>query len=203
MTRNRTRTGGFTLVELLVALLVFSLLAVMGYRGLTALLQTRTQLDLETRKYETLSRFFVRLDGQVAQAIARPIRLADGTEQAAWVGFPPNGGGLEDARLMFTRAGGVDAEGMPIAPQRLGYRLHDRQVQLLRWNRLDRAPNDKPLVDDVLDGVKEFNLRHLSSASAWTTQWPAAVSEPPLPKGVEVELVLVSGEKVVRFFSLQ
>lgn len=194
---------GFTLVELLVALLVFSLLAMAGYRGLNTILQTRAHLDRETRKYQTLSRFFTRMDGEVAQAINRPVRLPDGTEQAAWIGFPPEAGGLADAQLMFTRAGGINAEGALVPPQRLGYRLRKNAVELLRWHVLDRAPNNKPLVDAVLDGVREFNLRYLSSDLTWEKQWPLSVVNVPLPKGVEIEVVLVSGERVVRFFALQ
>lgn len=194
---------GFTLVELLVALLVFSLLAMAGYRGLNTILQTRAHLDRETRKYQALSRFFARLDGEVAQAINRPVRLPDGTEQAAWIGFPPEAGGLEDARLMFTRAGGTNAEGVLVPPQRVGYRLHKNAVELLRWRVLDRAPNNQPLVDVMLDGVREFNLRYLSSELTWEKQWPLSVVNVPLPKGMEVEVVLMSDERVVRFFALQ
>jgi general secretion pathway protein J len=193
---------GFTLVELLVALFVFSLLAMAGYRGLNAILQTRAHLDQETRKYEALSRFFARLDGEVAQAILRPVRVAGGAEQAAFVGFPPEAA-LEEARLIFTRAGGVDADGLPIPPQRLGYRLRNNAIEVLRWGKLDQAPNTQPLVDVVLPGVREFNLRYLSAAFSWGTQWPATASDPSLPKAVEVEVVLLNGEKIVRLFSLQ
>lgn len=193
---------GFTLVELLVALFVFSLLATAGYRGLRAVLETRAHLDQETRKYEALSRFFARLDGEVAQAILRPVRVAGGTEQAAFVGFPPEAA-LEEARLIFTRAGGVDADGLPIPPQRLGYRLRNNAIEVLRWGKLDQAPNTQPLVDVVLPGVRELNLRYLSTAFSWGAQWPATASDPSLPKAVEVEVVLLSGEKIVRLFSLQ
>jgi general secretion pathway protein J len=200
--RCGARARGFTLIELLVALLVFSVLAVTGYRGLDALLKTRAHVDQETRKYQALSRFFTRLDGQIGQAIARPVRLADGKEQAAWLGLLPAASALEDAQLTFTRAGGMDTDGLPIPPQRVGYRLRGHSIQLLRWPVLDRAPSTRPLVDDVLEGVAQFNLRYLSSTAAWVTQWPVSAAE-PLPKGVEVELVLTNGEKVVRLFSLQ
>ncbi len=191
--------SGFTLIELLVALLVFSLLAMAGYRGLNALLQTRAHLDQETKKYLVLSRFFTRLDEQVTQAINRPIRTANGTLQAAWVGYPATGAELEVAQLMFTRAGGENAVGGMFAPQRVGYRLRNNAIQMLRWDVLDQAPGSKPVEDTVLEGVREFNLRYLSLAMVWEKQWATIT----LPRAVEVEVVLLTGEKIVRIFSLQ
>lgn len=203
-TRRVTRQHrGFTLIELLVALLVFSLLAMAGYRGLNALLQTREHLDQETRKYLALSRFFTRLDEQVAQVINRPVRAANGVVQAAWVGYPAAGSGLEEAQMVFTRAGGVNAVGGVQPPQRVGYRLRNNAIQLLRWDVLDQAPGSKPTVDTVLEGVHEFNLRYLSPAMVWEKQWATTPSNVLPPKAVEVELLLLTGERIVRIFSLQ
>jgi general secretion pathway protein J len=191
------------LIELLVALLVFSLLAMAGYRGLNALLQTRAHLDLETRKYLALSRFFTRLDEQFAQTLNRPVRTANGTAQAALVGLPGTGSSLEQAQILFTRAGGGNAVGSVLPPQRVGYRLHKDAIQLLRWDVLDQAPGSQPLEDNVLDGVREFNLRYLSPAMVWEPQWPMTSAIVTPPKAVEVEIVLMTGEKIVRIFSMQ
>lgn len=194
---------GFTLIELLVALFVFALLAVTAYRGLNAVTQTRAHIDHETRKWQALERFFARLDGETAQVLERPVRTANGAEAPAWMGTPSAASSLEDVQLAFTRNGGFDAEGAPLPPQRIGYRLRQGKLELLRWTALDSAPYNAPSVDTVLEGVSEFNVRHLSSRLTWEKQWPVSVANNALPKGVEVELVLKSGERLVRFFSLQ
>ncbi len=196
------RDKGFTLIELLVALFVFALLAVMAYRGLNAVTQTRAHLDQQTRKWQALERFFARLDGEITQVLPRPVRTANGAEAPAWVGTPSAASSLEDVQLAFTRHGGFDAEGMQLPPQRVGYRLRQGRLELLRWTALDSAPYNAPAVDAVLDNVNEFNLRYLSSRLTWEKQWPPTATDAALPKGVEVELVLKSGEKLVRFFSL-
>src|SRR5512139_2979600 len=113
MNKRQSNARGFTLIELLVALFVFALLAVTAYRGLNAVTQTRAHLDLETRKWQALDRFFARLDGETAQALQRPVRTANGTEAPAWVGTPSATGSLEDVQLAFTRNGGFDADGAP------------------------------------------------------------------------------------------
>ncbi len=200
----KTRAAnGFTLIELLVALFVFALLAVTAYRGLNAVTQTRAHLDQQTRKWQALERFFARFDGETAQVLNRPVRTAKGTEAPAWVGASSTTGSLEDVQLAFTRNGGFDTENNPLPPQRVGYRLRQGKLELLRWTALDSAPYNAPLVDTVLEDVSEFNVRHLSSRLSWEKQWPPTPTDAGLPKGVEIELVLKSGEKLVRFFSLQ
>ncbi len=198
------KSRGFTLIELLVALFVFAILAVTAYRGLNAVTQTRAHLDQQTRKWQALERFFARLDGEIAQVLERPVRTANGAEAPAWAGTPSTAASLEDVQLAFTRNGGFDADGAPLPPQRVGYRLRQNKLELLRWTALDSAPYNVPLVDTVLDEVSEFNVRHLNSRLTWEKQWPPLLPEAAkLPKAVEVELVLKSGEKLVRFFSLQ
>lgn len=200
---GKRRGTGFTLIELLVALLVFSLLAMAGYGGLNALLQTRAHLDLETRKYQALSRFFTRMDEQVAQIHNRPVRGASGGMQAALVGFPQSGSSLEQAQFVFSRAGGSNALESVLTPQRVGYRLRNGAIQMLRWDVLDQAPLSQPVEDEVMQGVREFNLRYLSPAMVWEKQWATTSPLLPPPKAVEIELVLMTGEKFVRIFSMQ
>jgi general secretion pathway protein J len=194
---------GFTLIELLVALFVFALLAITAYRGLNAVTQSRAHIDQATHKWQTLERFFARLDGEIAQVLQRPVRTANGAEAPAWTGTPSATESLEDVQLAFTRNGGFDAEGAPLPPQRIGYRLRKDKLELLRWTALDSAPYNVPAVDAVVDNVSEFTVRHLSSRMTWEPQWPPKIADGVLPKGVEVVLVLKSGEKLTRFFSLQ
>ena len=202
MNKAQRNAHGFTLIELLVALFVFALLAVTAYRGLNAVTQTRAHLDQQTRKWQALERFFARLDGETAQVLQRPVRTANGAEAPAWAGTPSATGSLEDVQLAFTRNGGFDADGAPLPPQRIGYRLRQDKLELLRWTALDSAPYNAPAVDTVLEGVSEFNLRYLTSRLTWETQWPPLIADAALPRGVEVGLVLKSGEKLTRFFSL-
>lgn len=190
---------GFTLIELLVALLVFSLLALAGYRGLQGVLDARAHLAAETRKWQDTAAFFTRLEGQLAQAARRNVRLPDGRSQAALVG----GSGQPDGVVLrFTRGGAQDAAGRWLTPQRIGYRLREGNIELLRWDHVDLAPQATPRVDAVLHGVREFRLRFLSLSNVWQETWAGAVVNVPLPKAVEVTLLLEGGETVMRVFDL-
>ena len=196
---HRTRRGlrGFTLVELLTALLILSLLALMSYRGLAAVLDAREHVDREADKWQRVAKFFARFGEDVQLAAPRPARAPAGM-LPAWRG---GADGAADPRLEFSRF--APAEGMAAA-RRLAYRLNERQeIELWAWPGLDIAPGVPPARYPVLAGVTTFELRYLDSRLAWVRSWPEAGSGELLPRAVQVRIILASGEEIVRVFALQ
>ena len=201
-TSSATWHRGFTLVELLVALLILVLLSMAGYRGLNAVLQARDQVAAETRKWQHLAFFFSRLDQDIAQVVRRTVRDEGGVTQAEFFGHAVVVDD-NDAELTFTRAGIPDQSTALLAPQRIAYRLEQGTIILLRWPILDQAPRTNPVRYPLLEGVREFKLRYLDRAGNWQTQWPSAGQATGLPAGVEIALTLSSNEKITRVFALQ
>ena len=192
----RREPRGFTLIEVLAALLVLSLLALMSYRGLGAVLDARQHVTQETEKWRRVANFFARFEQDVLLAAPRPVRTATGTV-AAWRGRADV---TPEPRLEFSRF--ASAEGVDTA-RRLAYRLNDRQeVELWSWPGLDIAPNVSPARYPVLAGVTQFELQYLNAGLVWVNVWPAAAFDPPIPRAVQVRIVLASGEEIVRVFAL-
>jgi general secretion pathway protein J len=196
------RCCGFTLIELLVALVILALLSVAGYRGLDAVLQTHERINREAGKWQHLAVFFARLEQDVAQAIHRPARDQGGLAQPEWIGRSVVAA-EDEAHLTLTRAGIPDQGEAQRAPQRVGYRLEQDTILLLRWPFLDQAPRAVPARYPLLEGVREFRLRHLDAHGNWLVHWPLAGQPGTLPMALEVAVTLAGGEKVVRVFALQ
>jgi len=194
---------GFTLIELLVALVVLSVLAVAGYRSLDAVLQARERVAAETRKWQHLAFFFARVNQDVAQAVQRPVRDAEGVVvRAAWLGNAVVVGD-NDAQLIFTRAGIPDQGGALQAPQRIGYRLEQGAIVMLRWPALDMLQKVQPVRYTVLEGVRDFQLRYLDRDNIWQQQWQYPTDLNKLPVALEMTLTLTGGEVITRLFALQ
>jgi general secretion pathway protein J len=194
------RPGGFTLVELLAALLILSLLAIMSYRALSAVLDSRDHLREETGKWRRVEGFFDRLQHDLLLAAPRPTR-ASSTDSAAtvpaWRGAADNlGSSLEFSR--FAAAEGGDAA------HHLAYRLNDRhEIELWLWPALDAAPGIQPQRYALLGGVQRFDVQYLDPALAWVNQWPeAGQAAAALPRALRVSVTLASGEQIVRVFAL-
>ena len=189
--------GGFTLIELLTALLILSLLALMSYRGLGAVLDARAHVSQETDKWRRVASFFARFERDVQLAAPRPVRSASGAVPA-WLG---RANATAEPSLEFSRF--ASAEGLDSA-RRLGYRLNEkREIELWLWPVLDIAPGTVPVRYPLLAGVTKFELQYLNTNLAWTDDWPATARDPLIPQAVQLRIVLVSGEEIVRVFALK
>jgi len=173
---------GFTLIELMSALLILSLLAVMSFRGLGAVLDARDQVRQETEKWKSVAAFFSRFQRDVQLSAPRPVRAAAG-------------------RLEFSRFAAT--EGIE-APRRVAYALNDRQeVEISLWPGLDVVPDAAPARYPVLSAVAQFELQYLEPGLAWVGAWPRSERDAPLPQALRLRIVLASGEEIVRVFALK
>lgn len=188
------RAKGFTLIEILIALAVFSVMAVIAYKGIANLVTAKQVMDADNRKWRELTVAMARFDDDFAQVANRPWRDEGGTTQAAIRGaagaLDANGAQLELVRF--------DGERLT----HLGYRLREGKLELMLWNALDLAPRSSPIALPMLDHVKTFSLRFLDAAGQWQLSWPQGSQAAQLPRGVELTLALESGETVTRLFAL-
>lgn len=188
---------GFTLIELLTALLILSLLALMSYRGLGAVLDARAHVEQETEKWRRVTAFFDRFERDVQLAAPRPVRTASGTAPA-WLG---QASAVLEPRLTFSRFASTEGVDMP---RRLAYRLNEKQeIELWLWSSLDVTPDALPARYPVLSGVTKFELRYLNAGLAWVDVWPTSPLDAPIPRAVQLRVVLATGEEVVRVFALK
>jgi general secretion pathway protein J len=205
--------AAFTLIELLIALTIFTILSVISYRALASIFQTREQLNTESTKWRDLSLFFTRLDNDFANVLSREIRTADGRTAAPLClnAYTP---ATNEATLAFTRTGFADVNNENGAPQRVGYRLTDGKLEWLWWSALDQAPRTSPSVYPALGNVAEAKWRALppgSNNTNWQQDWPASPSNcariekgaAVFPAALELSLTLTTGETITRVFALR
>ena len=192
---------GLTLLELIVAVGVFALFSVMAYSALNRVLDQRDQIEEKRAYWRGLSLTFLRMEEDMAQARARPVRDIDGTTLPALRGQPTDTRALADPTLELTRGGVlVFGEGVRSDLQRVGYRLEDNVLLRLTWPVLDRAPQTKPFESPLLRDVETFEVRFYSLGGNWIDVWPVEELSEELPRGVEVTLTLTNGSEFKRVF---
>jgi len=74
------RASGFTLIEVLVALVVFAVLSGLAYRSLSVVLDSRRHIDRENHKWREVALFLARLEQDVATTV--PARCATPATQS-------------------------------------------------------------------------------------------------------------------------
>ena len=189
---------GFTLVELLIALAILGVLSVLGYRAVSALTRSETQLAAEAERWRALDQLFVRLEADCRQALPRDVRNGSGTEPA-WSGSLDGAG---NSTLRISRAGSEFFTEPGMAGQRIGYVQRGDAIEVLYWPALDVPATTAPTRYALAGGIAEFRLLFLDDRSAWHETWPVPGAG-TLPRAVRATLRLASGERIERWLALR
>jgi len=115
---------GFTLLELVVAIAVFAVIAAMAYAGLRSILDSRQQVDAALDRLAELQRAVELLSDDLRQIVPRTVRDNQGADEAALRVLHGRA-----SRLLFTRAGHANPLGLPRSSlQRIAYDLEGQTL---------------------------------------------------------------------------
>jgi general secretion pathway protein J len=196
MLSNRHRDqGGFTLLELLVALAIFSLIAVMAYGGLETVLNQQAQTEVNAEGLEALQKTYLVIQRDIEQAVPRPIRNEFGDEQGPLVGT---------TLFQLTRGGWNNPVDQPRSTlQRVGYSLEERQLIRYAWTVLDRAQDSEPVRQPLADDIESLQVRYLDGNGNWQEQWPPMqTGQNPVPVTLDFPRAIEMTLKHARFGTL-
>ena len=94
----------------------------------------------------------------------------------------------------LTRAGWSNTAGQQRGTlQRVSYGLVDDVLKRSYQVNLDTVQGNKPVVQDLLTGIKAIQLRYLDGNQTWQTQWPPPGLVPPdslWTRPVAVEIII-------------
>lgn len=170
---RRAHSGGFTLIEILVALLILGIMSALGYGTYrqARISAERTGESLQrTREIEFGMRVLVQ---DFAQLAPRPVRDPLGQGRLPALRAGPGAVSLVD----LTRTGWSNTAGMQRSTlQRVSYQLDTQVFKRSYQTALDTMSSNQPLVQDLLTGVKSIQFRFLDGNLNWSDQWPTAAS---------------------------
>ena len=181
-----TSQRGLTLIELLIAVAIFAIMAALAYGGLNTVLASRGQVEQQSEELAVLQKVFFRIERDISQAVPRGVRDGFGDARAAML---CQRGSLEekDDLFEFTRTGRFNPGGQARSYlQRIAYGVTDNQLVRYSWNVLDRAQDSEPVKYVLIDKLKSVALRFLDSQGQWQTHWPVSSDKalPPDPQAL-------------------
>jgi general secretion pathway protein J len=174
---------GFTLLELMIAMSIFSIMGLAAYRLLSGETRLQTELEAHSLELQQWQRGMRRLSDDLRQIAPRPIRLEYGDNEDALYGTSDS--------LHLTRYGWSNPLHKTRSQlQRIEYRLasfendsgvnkdfgSESSYQFLQrqvWAVLDRAPDSEPLQQQLLPQVSDLSWRYMDDDKQWHSQWPA------------------------------
>ena len=180
--RSRSAEHGFTLVEVMVALLIFAMLAAAAVAILSMSVRAQAVTGQKLDAMAAVSRTTAILSADLAQAVARPTRDEGGVQTPAMVAGP------DAMRLVRAGWSNLDQAQRP-SLQKVAYRLNGDALERVAWPLLDGAAPMEPAV--LMDHVRELHLRYRFNG-AWLDQWQGQPGV-ALPQAAEMTIVRDDG----------
>ena len=205
MARGNAPARGFTLVEVLIAMAITTLISVVAYTGLSSALSGAESLRSASGRAHDINQTLAMLSRDLRQVVNRPVVDEFGQVVPALMG-----GEMAREPLALTRAGWHNSTGAPRSNlQRVRWWLEDERLWRGYFPVLDRTAGTEPVETAILEGVERFELRFLPTLSAvesdrndvidrrnWRDSWIADLSQPgqmPSPPAAVEVLMEVSG----------
>lgn len=189
------RQRGFTLLEIIVVVLVFSIMAAMAYGGLNSVLKTRVGIENSMDRTADFQRAFLRLRTDFHNLRDRPLRDSFGDPEPAF-------SYTQDEVLSLVRGGWRSPlDSGRSSMERVSYRLEDGELRRSSYPMLDLPQDAEPVDLPLLSDIDEVRWRFLDAALQWQEAWPPRdqqsgdrASLATVPPPVAVELVLVTSD---------
>jgi general secretion pathway protein J len=188
-------SSGMTLIELLVALVIFAILGVMGYRATAVAVESRERIAAEMQRWRDIANFLQIVEMDLIQRVERPAQVVveGAAKPSASFLVRPSSDGLEFSFLKLDGGGG--------RPGRRGYRFKDGQVWQLRWPGTDDQSEPEPFV--VLEKVDALHCTVIVSDGTRYTTWPdEQTGGTNKPVAVEIEMELPDVGTIRRLIAL-
>jgi general secretion pathway protein J len=178
------RSNGFTLLEVLVAMAIFSVVGLGANQMLRTVIDTHQKTKVQIKDFSDLSRAFTILERDMSQTVPRSIRDEYGDP------LPPLMLSTGPYFIEFTRTGWSNPIGLARSNlQRVAYDLNEEgQLERNFWLVLDRAEDSEAITQIILSGVEDFRINLISEDGESTDVWPDSDTARLIPVAAEVIL---------------
>lgn len=204
MQQKKLSSSGFTLIELMIAIMIFAIISVISYRTLTSLIMTRDIVNSAQAKWGGISKTINEMSIYINRSIPLTALDENGVPLPSILGKNKISGNF-DSQIEMTTSGFIGDLTYGSSPsKRIGFRYANGNLFLVIWSTLNRAPNTKPDMILLSDQIANFSVKYLYQDRQWYDTWPVNPTDyVTLPIAVKVNIKMNSGEEIMRQWALQ
>lgn len=197
MLRHHLSYAGFTLLEILLAIFIFTIVSALVVSGLHVVLHSQSMTDEKAKQLSELQRTLLLMSQDITSSIDRSIINSKGGIDAAFIGTSDS--------IHLTRAGLANPHAaLPRSSlQRVGYRIDNHQLIRETWQVLDQTAKSLPDNQHTMSSVLALQFSFLTEQRQFVDRWPPEGStQAKLPLGVRVSFTLENWGDITQLYLL-
>lgn len=199
---------GFTLIEILIAMAIFTLIGLASTGLLTTVIDSNDISEERFAKLQLLQRAMVTIERDLQQAVPRAARVNGEKQDVVMAGGEVDNS--DDDGIGFVRGGWHNPQLMlPRSTlQYVAYRLNENRLERLYSNYVDNVIGYEPKVRVLLEDIESLKIEFLATSSNESLDqdedlsWNESYKGTALPRAVAIEFVSKDFGKIRREFTL-
>ena len=192
----RLKSAGFTLLEILVALFIFTFVAIIMTHGLRIVANAESTTEAHAERLSALQTTLLIFSRDVEQTIDRPVKNAGEQQEPSFVG--------KRITVSLTHGGYANPLGKlnRSTLQRTTYHLANHQLVRSSWQTLDQASQGPEDSRTLLSDVDDLQFSYVDGKGKRYRTWPDAdpTNTPGLPRAVEIKLTLTHWGTITQLY---
>ena len=181
----RSEQQGFTLLEVLIAIAIFSVVSLASFTIFDTVLRGDENSKIRSDRQNELQRAFLLMDRDFTQIAKRSMRVNGEAPSNSFLQTSDDSFLADEQAIAFVRNGWTNP-GLLLPRsdmQRVAYRVVDETLQRLHYNFVDavvgQEPKIRPLISQVTNLTFEFY-----DGSKWQDKWSGST----LPQAIAIEI---------------
>jgi len=182
---DENKQQGFTLLEVLIAIAIFSVVSLAGFTIFDTVLRGDESSKIRTERQNELQRSFLLIERDFSQIAKRTLRINGEAPQDNFLQTSGDSFLSNDQALAFVRYGWTNP-GLLLPRsemQSVAYRLNDNILERLHFNFVDAVVGQEPRVRALLTDVDSLDFEFYDGKE-WQKEW----SGKGLPLAIAIEV---------------
>jgi len=180
------RPQGFTLLEVLIAIAIFSVVSLAGFTIFDTVLRGDASSKIRTERQNDLQRAFLLMERDFTQITKRTMRINGEAPKENFLQTADDNFLSNDQAIALVRSGWTNP-GLLLPRsemQSVAYRLNDNTLERMHFNFVDAVVGQEPKVRALLNDVENLDFEFYDGKK-WQKKWTGNTL--PLAIAIEVD----------------
>jgi len=180
-----SRVKGFTLLEVLIAIAIFSVISLASFTIFDTVLTGEESSKQRTERLNELQRGFLVIERDLLQIARRTVRVNGEAPLTGFLHTDSNSFLSDNQAIGFVRNGWTNP-GLLLPRsdmQSVAYQLNDEVLERVHFNFVDPVMGEEPKVRPLISGVSELKFDFYQGK-----KWQEELKEGELPQAIAIEI---------------